>query len=98
MPPPILAQEFSPASPPRPVPDPVEGIWLGPVRAPQGPEEIGFRFERDAKGGLGSALFFPVMNAYGVKCGAPVGGGVVKRPSWRWPHHRGQPRLFSLRA
>ena len=53
--------------------DPVEGTWLGTVTAPQGPADIGFRFERDAQGALAYALQFPVMNAYGVKFGAPVG-------------------------
>jgi outer membrane protein assembly factor BamB len=54
-------------------PDPIKGTWLGTVTAPQGPAEIGFRFERSPKGTLVYALQFPVMNAYGVKFGAPVG-------------------------
>ncbi len=61
-----------PAAAPAP-PDSIEGTWLGTVTAPQGPAEIGFRFERDPKGTLVYALQFPVMNAYGVKFGAPVG-------------------------
>jgi outer membrane protein assembly factor BamB len=52
-------------------PDPIEGTWLGTITAPQGPATIGFRFER-AAGRLVYALHFPVMNAYGVKFGAPV--------------------------
>jgi outer membrane protein assembly factor BamB len=58
---------------PPPPPDPIEGTWLGTVTAPQGPAEIGFRFERTPKGALVYVLQFPVMNAYGVKFGAPVG-------------------------
>lgn len=60
-------------TPGAPGPDPIEGTWLGTVTAPQGSAEIGFRFERNARGTLVYALQFPVMNAYGVKFGAPVG-------------------------
>ncbi len=60
-------------TPPAAAPDPIEGTWLGTVTAPQGAAEIGFRFERAPKGALVYALQFPVMNAYGVKFGAPVG-------------------------
>lgn len=62
--------------------DPIEGTWLGTVTAPQGPAEIGFRFERSPGGTLVYALHFPVMNAHGVKFGAPVGrdGDVYTEP------------------
>jgi outer membrane protein assembly factor BamB len=73
---------------PRP-PDPIEGTWLGTVSAPQGPAEIGFRFERTAKGVLVYALQFPEMNAYGVNFGAPVGrdGEAYTEPVFRTRLH-----------
>lgn len=69
-----LVYAQTPAAPPVPTaPDPIEGTWTGTITAPQCPADIGFRFERDAKGALVYALQFPAMNAFGVKFGAPVG-------------------------
>lgn len=50
----------------------IEGIWMGKVTAPQGEAEIGFDFERNAKGELNFSLYFPLMNTFGAKFDVPV--------------------------
>jgi outer membrane protein assembly factor BamB len=80
-----LAQQPAPAadsSPTPPAADPVEGTWLGIVTAPQGSAEIGFKFARNAKGVLNFALYFPLMNTFGVTFDVPVAreGDVYTEP------------------
>ncbi len=63
------------AGPPPPlgVPDPIEGIWLGTITAPQGSAaDIGFEFVRAGGGALTFKLNFPEMFTYAVPFEIPV--------------------------
>jgi outer membrane protein assembly factor BamB len=55
------------------IPDPVEGVWLGTVRAPQGTvAEIGLEFFRTKRGTLIFKLNFPEMFTYATAFMIPV--------------------------
>lgn len=70
--------------------DPYVGTWTGTVTAPQGPAEIGFIFERTARG-LAVTFHLPVMHVYR----APLGlmeehaDGLVLRPLDTQLHREG---------
>jgi outer membrane protein assembly factor BamB len=56
-----------------PPPDPIEGVWLGHITAPQGTRaEFGLEFFRNRRGVLAFKLWFPDMFTYGAAPGMPV--------------------------
>ncbi len=53
--------------------DPVKGVWLGTVEAPQGTvADIGLAFARDRQGALVFRMSFPEMFTYDADFGIPV--------------------------
>ena len=81
----LSARAQTPAASPAPAPagksapDPIEGIWIGTVTAPQGTvADIGLEFFRTKRGTLIFKLNFPEMFTYAVPFMIPVeinGGG-----------------------
>lgn len=54
--------------------DPLEGVWMGQVSAPQGDAEVGFAFRRTPRG-LVAAMYMPVMHVYGLSLGPVAEAG-----------------------
>ena len=71
---PCLGMAVRAGTPPAPGnADPIEGVWLGTIVAPQGSvADIGLEFFRDTKGTLTFKLNFPAMFTYAVAFGIPV--------------------------
>jgi outer membrane protein assembly factor BamB len=69
---PLVAAD-NPAPLPTVPPDPVEGVWTGTVKSPQGTvAELGLEFFRTKGGSLIFRLNFPEMFTYRVPFGIPV--------------------------